>query len=82
MSKIVNSDPRDVLGDYGSAMPAWSFLIVKAAGALAVGDAVSWGQTADDGITVMDATASDPVAGIVMDAASAAGEFIRILSHV
>lgn len=78
MCALIPSDPKDVLGDYGSAMPKNEFLRVKAAAAMAVGDVVSWGQTASDGITVMDATAADPVAGIVCTAAAAAGDYITI----
>jgi hypothetical protein len=76
--RLIPTDPKDVLGDYGTALPAQSFLRVKAAAALAIGDVVSWGQTADDGITVMDATAADPVAGVCVTAAAAAGDYLTI----
>lgn len=65
--RLIPSDPKDVLGDYGTALAEQSFMKVRntSASAMAIGDVVRWDTTDADGISVADSVAAQPVAGIV-----------------
>lgn len=66
------------IGTHYTDAPEVTIRKVKAGAAITKGHVVQWSATADDGITVLQGGANTIPAGIALEAATAAGQYIYI----